>query len=156
MPTTGAEAGLIKTVVGALLKPFEIVITPISERIASWLKRKPRLHVHFHPLTAVWCLANEKVSPVMQVVFTADFAHDHPSAALFIVNAYPLKAKSWYPFEKFNLNPGQVRQNRIALFAEPVLGEKGKDWTGLIVFVDQFGRKYKTQKNHFKWVGPAQ
>lgn len=155
MPT-GAESGLVKTVVGALLKPFEIVITPISERIASRLKRKPRLHVQFHPLTAVWCLAHEKVDPAMQVVFTADFAHDDPRGALFIVNAYPLKAQSWYPFEKFNLNPGQVRQNRITLLAQPVIGEKGRDWTGRIVFVDQFGRKYKTPKNRFKWVGPAQ
>ena len=30
--TTGAETGLIKTVISALLKPFEIVTTPIYER----------------------------------------------------------------------------------------------------------------------------
>jgi hypothetical protein len=48
MTPTGAETGLIKTVISALLKPFEIVITPIAERVAGWLKRKPRLHVHFH------------------------------------------------------------------------------------------------------------
>lgn len=44
---------MIKTVMGALLKPFEIVVTPIAERVAGWLKRKPRLHVHYQPLTAV-------------------------------------------------------------------------------------------------------
>jgi hypothetical protein len=50
------------------------------------------------PLTAVWCLANENVQPVMQVVFTADFTHDGHKEALVIVNAYPKKSKAWYPF----------------------------------------------------------
>jgi hypothetical protein len=154
-PPTGAETGLIKTVISALLKPFEIVTTPIAERVAGWLKRKPRLYVHFHPLTAVWCLANQNKQPVMQVVFTADFTHDGNREALVIVNAYPKKSQSWYPFEKFDICPGRLIENRTTVFAYPVVGEKGKDWNGRMVFVDQFGRKYTSQKNTFKWAGPA-
>jgi len=152
MPS-GAETGLIKSIVGAVLKPFEIVVTPIAERMAGWMKRKPRLHVNFYPLAAVWCLANENVQPVMQVVFTADFTHDGPRESLIIVNAYPKGTRAWYPFEKFDIRPGHLTENRVAVFAQPVIGEKGKDWTGQMVFVDQFARKYTTQKNTFKWAG---
>ena len=87
MPPTGAETGLIKAVISAFIKPFEIVVTPVAERVASWLKRKPRLHVHFHPLVCMWCLANENVDPVMQLLMTADFTHDGPSEDLIIVDA---------------------------------------------------------------------
>jgi hypothetical protein len=153
--TTGTEPGVIKAFISAFLKPFEIVATPIAERVASWLKRKPRLHVHFHPLTALWCLANENLQPVMQVVFTADYTHDDHAEGLIIIDAHPEKSQPWHPFEKFDIRPGQLRENRIAIFAQPVVGEKGKDWTGRIVFVDQFGRKYTTQSNTFKWAGPA-
>jgi len=153
MPTTGAEAGLLKTIVGALLKPFEIVVTPVAERVAGWLKRKPRLHVHFHPLTSIWCLANENTDPVMQIVFTADFTHDGFGEALVIVDAYPKKSKAWHPFNKFAIRPGNLIEEHVGIFAHPVVGEKGKEWSGRIVFVDQFGRKYTSPKHSFKWAG---
>jgi hypothetical protein len=107
MPPTGAETGLIKAVISAFIKPFEIVITPVAERVASWLKRKPRLHVHFHPLTSFWCIANEKVEPVMQLVFTADFTHDGPKESLIILNAYGTRSQ-------FRTGRGPSRVARLA------------------------------------------
>jgi len=49
------EPGIIKTVVETLLKPFALIFNPIAERIGNRLKRKPKLYIHIHPLTNVWC-----------------------------------------------------------------------------------------------------
>jgi hypothetical protein len=61
--TADTEPSVIKASVSAFLKPFQIVTTPIAERVAGWLKRKPQLHVRLHTLTALWCRANENVTP---------------------------------------------------------------------------------------------
>ena len=47
---TGAETGIVKSVVDALLKPFGIIANPIAERLAAWFKRKPRLIGRGSPL----------------------------------------------------------------------------------------------------------
>jgi hypothetical protein len=31
------------------------------------------------------------------------------------------------PFEKFEIHPGHLTENRVTVFAQPVVGEKGKD-----------------------------
>ena len=54
MTTTGAETGIVKSVVDALLKPFGIIANPIAERIATWFKRKPRIYANFHPVGCLW------------------------------------------------------------------------------------------------------
>jgi hypothetical protein len=85
---------------------------------------------------------------------TADFTHDGPREALIIVNAYPEGSKAWHPFEKFDIPTHHLIEEHPSIFANPVVGQKGKDWTGRIIFVDQFGRKYKSPKHTFKWAGP--
>ena len=39
------------------------------------------------------------------------------------------------------------------ILVTPVVGTKGKDWTGRLIFVDQFDRRYKSPKYTFKWAG---
>jgi len=150
--TTGVETGFIKSVVETLLKPFAIITTPIAERIASWLKRKPKLHVNFHPIACVWCIAKNREEPLMQVRFAADLTHDDPKESLIIVDAHPDGTKLVLPFDKISVPPHNLREVLVAVFVQPVLQVKGKDWTGRIIFIDQFGRKYKTQKHTFRGI----
>jgi hypothetical protein len=153
MTPTGAEASLLKTIVDALLKPFAVISTPLAERIASWFKRKPKLYANFHPGTCLWCLGQYGEQPLMQVMFTVDLTHDDPREALIIVDAHPDGTQSKIRFDKFVIPPHQLKESRVTAFVQPVAGEKGKDWTGHIIFVDQFRRPYKTQKTTFKGVG---
>jgi hypothetical protein len=41
-------------------------------------------------------------------------------------------------------------------FVTPIIGTPGKNWTGRIIFKDQFHRPYKTKKFEFVWTGPTE
>ena len=75
---------------------------------------------------------------------------------MMIMDMYPNGTISQIPgFTPFEVPPGRLVKQHLVAFVAPVVGIKGKDWTGRLIVVDQFHRKYKTQKTTFKWVGPA-
>lgn len=155
MTATGAEPGIVKAVIGALSKPFELIITPIAERIGAWLRRKPRLHIHFLPLNCYWNIATQGDTELMQIRLAADFAHDGLKESLIIADMYPKGTRSWKAFDQFMIRPGDFSRKTCVLFVRPIIAEKGKDWTGRLVLVDQFKRKYKSDVFRYTWVGPA-
>lgn len=153
MPNSVAEPGLLKAVVAVLSKPFGIIATPIAERIAARLERKPRLNVRFRPLTCLWCIAQSDELQIMQIVFSADFTNDDIGKSLVIIDAYVKGTRSWHPFEKFSIGPHTLFEHHGTTFVSPVIAEKGQDWTGRLIFVDQFGRKHRSPKMTFTWIG---
>lgn len=82
----------------------------------------------------------------MQVRLSVDLTHDDPKESLIIVDAYPKGTQSKIPFDKFAIPPHQLVERHVTTFVQPVLGEKGKDWTGHIILVDQFRRPYRLPK----------
>lgn len=151
--------GIIALIFGAsvvLLASYPVstagrwIATPVAERIAARLKRKPRLYANFHPVGCLWGLGRQGDEPLMQVRFEVDLTHDDPEESLIIVDAHPEGTHLKIPFEKFVIPPRQLVERTLAIFVQPVVGEKGKDWTGHIVLVDQFKRSYKTQKTTFR------
>ena len=102
-----------------------------------------------------WCIALQGSNEMMQVTFVADINHDDTKHALVIVDAYPQGTKAQLSMiDKFTLPPETIVTQRIAMFVSPVVAETGKAWTGRIILVDQFKRKYKTDRATFRWVGP--
>jgi len=143
------------------IKSFSGFWRAVFDRLALWIgKRKPKLYVHFQPGTNIWCIANSGPGPgpsaieYMQVVFRANFTNDDLNEAIVIVDAYPVGTTSQVAaFIEFAIPPHAIVKQQIVALVGPVIGKKGKPWTGKIVLVDQFLRKRKTQKTTFKWVG---
>jgi len=91
----------------------------------------------------------------MQVVCHANLTHDDPKIALIITDAYPVGTTTQVrAMTEFKIPPHAMVKQQIVSIAGPMIAKKGSPWTGKIVLVDQFLRKYKTRKNTFKWVGP--
>ena len=137
-----------------LTKPFASLVNPVAERFGNWLgSRKPRLHVHFEPMTNLWCIAGTPGQELMQAMFTARFTHDDPKQTLLIVNAYPQGTQvEMKGSDTFSIPPLTLVTERVYVFVSPA-PEKGKTWRGRFVFEDQFHRKYK-EKTELKWAGP--
>jgi hypothetical protein len=154
------EPGIITSVVETLLKPFTLIFTPIAERIGNRLKRKPKLYIHIHPVTSIWCYAWEGANrtPIMQVRFDADITNDSDHEAVLILDGYVEGTKSKFPLiSPINIPPATTALMQIvAVFSTPVVGEGGKDFTGRIILGDQFKRKHPSDKTTFKWVGPTE
>jgi hypothetical protein len=159
MPTL-PEPGIIKTVVETLLKPFALIFNPIAERIGNRLRRKPKLYIHIHPLTNVWCYAwgGGGQNPMMQVRFDADITNDSHREGVIILDGYVKGTKSKIPFmSHIEVPPATTALRQIVgVFSAPVIGEGGKDFTGRIILVDQFKRKHPSDKTTFKWVGSTE
>jgi hypothetical protein len=124
-------------------------------RVALRVKgRKPRLHVHLSPASLMWGVAQSGSLEMMQLSFSASFNHDDRNQTLVIVDAY---LKGTIPQlemrHKFEVPPETMVDQRLVVSVTPVVGEKGKDWTGRVVLLDQFRRKYKLMKATFRWVG---
>jgi hypothetical protein len=138
-----------------LTKPIGSLLNPVAQRIGGKLgHRKPHLYVHFVLPQTVWCIARNGDQEAMQIVFWADFNHDDPQQTLIITDAYPKGTRSEIrTVINFPVPPGQMVREQVATFAVPIKGEKGKPWTGRIILLDQFKRKYKTDKIAFRWVG---
>jgi hypothetical protein len=160
VPVPPVDAGILKTIVSTLLKPFEIITTPIAERIAIWLKRKPNLHLFFHPRTCVWCVAHEGQKdgsqiPVMQVMCDVDLSHDDPREHIIVVRVFPegTTPSIFYPIQVSIPPHTFLPHQRLVMFVTPVLAEKGKPWSGPLVIVDQHNRKYRTQRIAFQSAG---
>ncbi len=71
------------------------------------------------------------------------------------MDAYPVGTTTQVRgMSEFKIPPGALIKKQLVAIVGPIIGEKGKPWTGKLVLVDQFLRKYKTRKVTFKWVGP--
>jgi hypothetical protein len=133
----------------------------LFDRLALWMsRRKPKLYVYFQPGMNLWCIARSDATPTateyMQVICQVSVTHDDPKIALVIIDAYPVGTTTQVPaMSEFDIPPQTMVKERIVSIAGPMIGEKGKPWTGKIVLVDQFLRKYKTRKVTFKWAGPS-
>lgn len=137
-------------------KPLAAVSNAITERLALRFRRKPKLHVHFHATTGLWCLASQGGKKIMQVGFVADFTHDDPTQTIILVDAFPDGTRSELRlFDYITIPPEELVRLRHHLWrmVTPVVGEEGKNWKGRIVLVDQWKRKYKSKEFEFMWVG---
>lgn len=144
--------------IGKVLSEFALALL---ERATGWIRRrKPHLHVHFEPVTRVWCIATKRqrdgtAFEMMQLVFSAHYAHTDRHDAIIIVDAHPKGTESQLPLmDKLTIPPGQLHSQQLVLIVAPVVGEKGRPWKGQIVFVDHYHRKYKSEKTTFEWGGP--
>jgi hypothetical protein len=155
------EPSTIKAVLEILLKPFSAIANPIAERIGNKLKRKPKLYFNIHPITRIWCLAwqgtGEDAKAMMQIRFDADITNDGDDAIL-ILNGYVEGTKASLPLmSKIQIPPiTTFTDQMVTVFSAPVLGKRGKDFTGRIIFEDQLKRKHPTEQTTFKWVGPIE
>lgn len=156
------EPSTIKAVIETLLKPFTLIFNPIAERIGDRLKRKPKLHIHVHPLPTLWCYAwggyGESAKPMMQASFTADITNDSPDESVLILDGYVKGTKPKIPFrERIEVPPTTtVTDENICVFCAPVVGEGGKDFTGKVILIDQLKREHPTDEITFSWVGSTE
>ena len=140
-------SGAFAKLIDVFVKPLRVVSDAIAIRTEVLLRRKPRVYVTFQPVTSYWCLAHEGDKRVMQVGFTADFAHDDPEQNVLVIEAYPKGTRTRYPLaEKLSIRPSELVTQRFNLMAVPVVGEEGKNWKGRVVLVDQWKRRYKTDE----------
>jgi hypothetical protein len=104
---------------------------------------KPVWHAAVQPSGAVY----------MQVIIQPRINHNS-SEAVFVVDSY---AKGTVPvvsgMVNFIVPPNVMVREHLSSIAVPVVGKKGKDWTGRLVVVDHFRKKHKTDKITFMWVG---
>lgn len=145
-----------------LIKPFTNIFNPVTERIGKWLgRRKPKLYVHFHATQLLWSVGHE-LQPdgskleIMNIHLTADFTHDDDKQTLLIVDVHPEGAQSRVRLSELCIRSGELLSHlQLVSFAVPVIGDKGKPWTGKLVLVDQFERQYKTKRATYRWTGPT-
>jgi hypothetical protein len=160
---TTPEPGLIKEAVGAATKVVEVVTRPLkvlseaaAVRLEILLRRKPRLFVNLHPGSARWCLARSGNTHFMQVMFSADLSHDDPEQKILLIDAYFSGTKPRVRFTDPVAIPGNELLRTdipIHFWVAPVIGEEGKNFSGHVIFIDQWHRKYKTNKFEFVWAG---
>lgn len=146
----------LSKVVEIFTKPLAAISDAIAERLRLLFRRKPKLHVHFHPTTGLWCLASQGGKKIMQVGFVADFTHDDPRQTIILVDAFPEGTRSELQlFDYITIPPEELVKvgHHIWRMVTPVVGEEGKNWKGRIVLVDQGKRKYKSMEFEFIWVG---
>lgn len=156
------EPGTTKAILETLLKPFALIFNPIAERIGNRLRRKPKLHIYVRPLPGtIWCYAwegyGDHAKPMMQVRFEADITNDGDEGIL-ILDGYVKGTKPKMPFiKRIKIPPTTtVTDEIICVFCTPVVGEGGKDFTGRVIFLDQFKRKHPTDKITFTWIGSTE
>jgi hypothetical protein len=118
---------------------------------------KPKLHVHFHPVSGVWCLASDGQTKIMQIGFMADITHDDPRQTLILIDAFPEGTRSKFHFHNRIVIRAEELvspEYQIWMMVTPVVGKEFSNWNGRIVFVDQFKRKYKSEDTfEFMWGG---
>lgn len=152
-------AHAVSKIVEVFTRPFDVISNALSGRLEILLKRKPRLFVNFHPLMELWCIAFAGDKKVMQVCFMADFSHDDPKQTLLLIEARLKGTKPWMRFdEPIRIPPGQLVRSKYVedFYVMPMIGTPGKNWTGRIIFKDQFHRPYKSGKFEFVWTGPTE
>jgi hypothetical protein len=131
---------------------FEALVERMTIRV---LKRKPKVYVQFEPNTILWCVAKAGDIEYMQITCQIRITHDDQRNALIITDAHPIGTKTEIKaMDEFKIPSNTLGNERVASIVGPMIGEKGKPWTGRVVLVDQFNRQYKTQKATFKWAGP--
>ena len=138
------------------LKSFSGFWKAAFDRLALWVsKRKPKLYVHFQPGTCLGCIARHADAEYMQIVCPVSITHDDVKHDLIIVDVYPAGTISQVSAMQDIVIPANtMAKEQIVSIAGPVIANKGESWTGRIVLVDQFLRKYKSPKATFKWAGP--
>jgi len=150
------------SLIGELSKPILSLADPVLARVGKWLGyQKPHLYVHFQLRQLVWCIATESQQngppkEYMQAVFWADLNHDSDEP-LVIMSAFPDgTTPQLATATRLVIPPRQIVHSQILAIALPIRGKKGVDWRGRFVLLDQFRRKYKTQRATFRWVGPSE
>jgi hypothetical protein len=150
----------ISKIVSIVTRPLEVVSKAVADRLERWLKRKPKLFVSFHPQTTFWCLAFSGEQTGMQLTFMADFTQDGDDETLLLIDAYVEGTKPWMknPNDPIEIGPGEFVRSRYinGIFVSPVVGTPGQNWIGRLIFIDQFHRKYKTEKCEFVFAGPPE
>jgi len=80
--------------------------------------------------------------------------HDDPKQSIIITAAFPKDTQPQHGLiSNIVIPPNQMVHEQVVAIVSPIVGEKGKPWTGRIILTDQFHRRYKTQKATFRWVG---
>jgi hypothetical protein len=96
----------------------------------------------------------------MQLIFMADFSHDDEKHSLLLIDAYIKGTKPWVGNgnDPVKIEPCHLIRDRYinGILVTPVVGEPGKNWTGRIIFIDQFHRKYNTDRQEFVFTGPKE
>ncbi|MGD1216199.1 MAG: hypothetical protein ABR861_14565 [Terriglobales bacterium] len=150
----------LSKIVDVFTRPLDVISNAVSGRLEILLKRKPRLYVNFHPMSAFWCLAfagGEKKA--MQMSFMADFSHDDPGQTILLIDAYIKGTKPWIKFdEPIDIAPEELvtPEYQVHFMITPIIAPVGKNWTGRIIFIDQWHRRYRTKKFEFVWTGPTE
>lgn len=139
-------------------KSLDKLLEVILDRLTAWFRRKPKLYVHFQPNINIWCIARSGPQPdateYMHIICSdVGFALDSDRGTV-IVDAFPEGTVTQVKaMDEIEISPGVLIKGRVSAIVAPVIAEKGKDWTGKIIFVSQFHRKYKS-KVTLKWAGP--
>jgi hypothetical protein len=139
-----------------LTKPFANIFNPISERVGNRIaRRKPHISIHPDPLLTNWTIANHGGTELMQLMIFGGFTHDDRDTTLIITDAYVAGTQSKVKtIDWLTLPPGKLLDSRIVTIVGPVVAEKGKPFETRVILVDQFRRKYKSQKLTLHWAGP--
>jgi hypothetical protein len=148
------------TEAGSSIKVLTEFLLTLLEHMTGWMRhRKPRLHVHFAPGHEFWSVGQEMQRDgtfieTMQMNFSADFTHTGYQQSLIITDAYPKGTTPRVPMmTKFDIPPEVMATEQVSIIVRPVVGKKGKPWTGRIIFVDHYNRKHRSDIITFQWGG---
>jgi hypothetical protein len=147
-----AVLAALGTVLGWAIKKFKTAA--LFDKVGELFNRKTA-KIYVHPIgKPVWHAAVQPSGAVyMQVIIQARINHDS-SQAVVVVDSYP---KGTVPIVSgmviFIVPPNAMVEEHLSSIAAPMVGKKGKDWTGRLVLVDHLRRKHKTDKITFMWVG---
>lgn len=118
------------------------------------------MYAHVAPASSFWCIgyagdAKDGANQFMQTVFQAEFTHDDDKQALVIMNAYPEGTETKFAaLTPFNIPPRTLVSQQVSAFVQPISPRPGETFECRYILVDQFHRKYRTQRIVFKWAGP--
>ena len=88
----------------------------------------------------------------MQVMIVGELNHDDAKQTLVITDAYLEGTKPQIRMPKIVVPPGAMVQAHLSAFVLPFIAEEGKPCVTRFILVDQFQRKYKTNKFSFRYI----
>jgi len=108
-------------------------------------------------MECIWCISNDgNPNAKMQVITWADLNHDDDTQTVIITDIYAEGTASHIiPVHSLAIPPHRMVHNQLACFVTPVTGTRGQRLVTRLVLVDQFKRKYKTEKISFRWIGKS-
>jgi hypothetical protein len=75
---------------------------------------------------------------------------------MIIVDVYPKGARSWHPFQRFMIKPGEFINEHCFSLVEPVIAEKAKTGKAASSSLTNSIRRYKSPRFTYKPVGLLQ